>query len=273
MSEGWVRKIGAYFDEAAPRYASDMESVFGPLAHGLIDLGNLQAGELVIDIGTGTGAAVRAVQKITSHIIGLDISKQMLEQARTGTTAPLARCDTHELPIQDNSVDVVIAAFALNSTDPTIALAEVHRILRPQGRLLVQEWDAEDPISEIVSDTFASYAVDDPPDHLAAFRTQMGMHLPWDDVESIDELVGLLKKENFRILEEKRETPTIPFGNVRQFLAYKLAWPTRTRELEVMPSDLRALCLSDLLENMESFAETNGNLLWKPNVFRIIAEA
>jgi SAM-dependent methyltransferase len=179
----------------------------------------------------------------------------------------------HELPFHTNSVDVVIAAFALNSTDPLVALAELHRVMRSGGRILIQEWDIEDTLSEIVSETFATYAVDDPPETLVAFREQMRMSIPWDYVEIFDDLINLLAESNFEIRKQIHESPPVNFTDVRQFLRYKLAWPARVRELEAMTPELRNLCLSDLQENVEPFAESNGNLIWKPNVFRVIAEA
>ena len=58
-----------------------------------------------------------------------------------GVLAPVAQCDAEKLPFPDNYFDIVTVAFGLrNMTHKDRALTEMHRVLRPGGRLLVLEF-------------------------------------------------------------------------------------------------------------------------------------
>jgi demethylmenaquinone methyltransferase/2-methoxy-6-polyprenyl-1,4-benzoquinol methylase len=82
----------------------------------------------------------------TGEVWLTDISRPMLEAGRDrllddGMLLPLAQCDAQRLPFPDASFDCVTVAFGLrNMTRKDAALAEMRRVLRPGGRLLVLEF-------------------------------------------------------------------------------------------------------------------------------------
>jgi demethylmenaquinone methyltransferase/2-methoxy-6-polyprenyl-1,4-benzoquinol methylase len=75
-----------------------------------------------------------------------DINNAMLSVGRDrlldeGVITPTAQCDAEKLPFPDNHFDIVTVAFGLrNMTHKEVALAEMRRVLRPGGRLLVLEF-------------------------------------------------------------------------------------------------------------------------------------
>jgi ubiquinone/menaquinone biosynthesis C-methylase UbiE len=93
----------------------------------------------VLELGVGTANNLVAYPPQTT-VVGVDESPSMLDRARRKTSAPLARADAMRLPFSDASFDTVSAALVFCSIpDPTAALAEVRRVLRPGGRLLLME--------------------------------------------------------------------------------------------------------------------------------------
>jgi SAM-dependent methyltransferase len=107
----------------------------------------IELGQYVLDVGCGTGAlACAAAERVgpKGRVVGLDPNEQMLAVARrkpTGVTWELGRAES--LPFDDASFDKVVSQFALMffESKPT-AIAEMLRVLRPQGRLAIAVWDA-----------------------------------------------------------------------------------------------------------------------------------
>ena len=112
---------------------------------------SLSGRETVLDLCTGT--ADLALASVTgSHqadsVVGLDFAGEMLRLGRDKITqrrlqhrVRLVRADATAVPLPDTSVDAATIAFGIrNVNDPAAALAEVHRVLRPGGRVAILEF-------------------------------------------------------------------------------------------------------------------------------------
>jgi demethylmenaquinone methyltransferase / 2-methoxy-6-polyprenyl-1,4-benzoquinol methylase len=108
-----------------------------------------KAGERVIDIAGGTGdlaAALAARAGPTGCVVHTDINAAMLGAGRDrlvdkGLSVPTVLCDAEALPFADGSFDLATVGFGLrNMTHKERALAEMARVLRPGGRLVVLEF-------------------------------------------------------------------------------------------------------------------------------------
>jgi arsenite methyltransferase len=110
-------------------------------------MGELAAGEKVVDIGSGGGIdsliAARMVGA-TGKVVGIDMTPAMLEKARTAAAesgidnVEFREAYMEELPVPDGWADVVISNGVLNLTpDKQRVLSEMFRVLRPGGRLQI----------------------------------------------------------------------------------------------------------------------------------------
>ncbi len=146
-------RVRGVFDSVASRYdiMNDMMSMGLHRAWKAytVAVANLRPGERVLDIAGGTGDLSRAFARkvgASGMVVHTDINEAMLRQGRDrllneGLVLPTNLCDAEKLPYKDASFDLVSVAFGLrNMTHKDQALAEMCRVLKPGGRLLVLEF-------------------------------------------------------------------------------------------------------------------------------------
>jgi len=146
-------RVEHVFSSVAPRYDLMNDVLSGGL-HRLwktftIRQAAVRPGMRVLDIASGTGDLARAFTRELGPegvVVMTDINQRMLTAGRDrlldeGRIVPAVRCDAERLPFPDRSFDVVTVAFGLrNMTHKEEALAQMRRVLRPGGRLLVLEF-------------------------------------------------------------------------------------------------------------------------------------
>ena len=105
--------------------------------------------ETVLDVGCGTGIFTQNILSHDSRVIGLDISVPMLQAAVRKSDPLRFRCvaaDMSNLPFADNSFDRVYSMTALEFVpDPAPAVAELNRVVRPGGRVVLTTLNSLSP--------------------------------------------------------------------------------------------------------------------------------
>jgi demethylmenaquinone methyltransferase / 2-methoxy-6-polyprenyl-1,4-benzoquinol methylase len=148
-----ARKVRGVFDSVAPRYDL-MNDLMSMGLHRVwkaytVMVANVQPGQHVLDIAGGTGDLARAfARKVgpTGTVLHTDINEAMLRTGRDrlideGVVLPTMVCDAEKLPFAGGRFDLVTVAFGLrNMTHKEAALAEMNRVLKPGGKLLVLEF-------------------------------------------------------------------------------------------------------------------------------------
>lgn len=144
--------VAAMFDRIAPRY----DRLNRVLSFGIDVAWRRQAVRValsaaparVLDVATGTADLALMLKRArpSAEVVGVDFSDAMLavgraKVARLGVTLPLLHGDALALPFEDGSFDAVTVAYGLrNFADVERGLAEMRRVLRSGGRLVVLEF-------------------------------------------------------------------------------------------------------------------------------------
>ena len=118
---------------------------------------DLRPGERVLDVGAGTGVSTVEMARDGAFAIGADLSVGMLRAGRrTRPDVPLVAGDALRLPFPDGSFDAVTISFALrNVVDVEAALAELGRVTRIGGRLVICEFSH--PANAVFRTVYLSY--------------------------------------------------------------------------------------------------------------------
>jgi len=133
-----------------------------------VALADLKAGETVVDLGAGAGIDVfLAARKVGEHgrVIGVDMTEDMvakgrqLAQEHDFANVEFRLGEIEHLPLTADSVDVIISNCVINLTaDKLASYQEIHRVLKPGGRILISDLVTMGELPEDVRRSFAAWA-------------------------------------------------------------------------------------------------------------------
>ncbi|MGD9952687.1 MAG: class I SAM-dependent methyltransferase [Burkholderiales bacterium] len=155
------RRVAGVFDRVAPSYDL-MNDLMSLGLHRLwkafaVQVARVHEGERVLDIASGSGDLARAFARragASGEVWMTDINRAMLARGRdrlidAGRLLPAVQCDAERLPFPPGYFDCASVAFGLrNMTHKDAALAEMARVLRPGGRLVILEFSRVAPALE-----------------------------------------------------------------------------------------------------------------------------
>jgi demethylmenaquinone methyltransferase/2-methoxy-6-polyprenyl-1,4-benzoquinol methylase len=212
-------RVAGVFSSVAARYDLMNDLMSGGL-HRVwkaftVALAGVREGERVLDIAAGSGdlALEFARRAGASGEVWLsDINRAMLDRGRDraldrGLPLPAVQCNAEALPFPSNYFDCVSVAFGLrNMTDKDAALAEMRRVLKPAGRLLVLEfsrvWAPLSRIYDWYSFTVLPWLGRKVAGDEAAYRylaESIRMHPDQESLKSMLERAGLERVEYFNL--------------------------------------------------------------------------
>ena len=214
-----ARRVGGVFSSVASRYDL-MNDLMSLGLHRLwkrfaLAMSGVREGSRVLDVASGSGDLAAAFAKRagpTGEVWMTDINASMLGVGRdklidAGIFPPLALCDAEKLPFPPDRFDCVSVAFGLrNMTRKEAALAEMARVARPGGRVLVLEFSrpwkplapAYDVYSFSVLPALGRYVAKDE----AAYRylaESIRMHPDQETLKSMMQAAGLDRVEYFNL--------------------------------------------------------------------------
>src|SRR6476659_10332269 len=154
-------------DALATSYQAFFAAVTALATNPLLDAVRLRPGTRLLDVATGPGALPAEAATRGVRPVGIDLSPQMIEQARRlHPTIDFREADVESLPFADHTFDAVVCAFGLGHFPrPEAAVAECVRTLLPGGRIAFSWWDdpSRQRIQGVFRDAIAEVGVSMPP--------------------------------------------------------------------------------------------------------------
>jgi ubiquinone/menaquinone biosynthesis C-methylase UbiE len=157
------------FDELAAQYDAGRLGYSTDLYNMLASFG-LSPRDHVLDVACGTGLASRPLIENGFRVTGVDVSEPMLNLARRNWPAATWEAGAAEsLPLRDKSFDAAISAQAFHHLDRNAALAELRRVLKPNGLIAIW-WKVlgfDDPVRRLRDEVARELGTEQPPSGLA----------------------------------------------------------------------------------------------------------
>ena len=139
------------WDGMSDIYVREIDRRFAPVVESLVRRARLRDGEAVLDLGTGTGAVAKRAAAIVGprgHVVGVDISPDMLAVARRGVgrgVLTFLEGRAEAIPAGDAAFDAVLACLSMMYViDREAAAREIGRVLKPGGRFVAAVWAGPD---------------------------------------------------------------------------------------------------------------------------------
>jgi SAM-dependent methyltransferase len=128
-----------------------------PAARVVVERASPARGEVVVDVGCGTGNAALLAAAQGACVTGVDPAPRLLEVAREqaaaqGLDVTFVPGDAGSLPLEDGAADVVLSVFGvIFAPDASAAAGEMARVTTPAGRIVLSAWVPEGAIHDAVS--------------------------------------------------------------------------------------------------------------------------
>ncbi len=250
----------AYGRSAPENYERYFVPAIGaPAANGLIEIAALRPGERVLDIACGTGVVARLASQAVGAagiVAGLDINPAMLEVARsvkpTGEKIQWHEASAEKMPLPDATFDVVLCQMGLQfMPDKPAALREMHRVLAPGGRLILNVPGPTPQLFVIMGEVLARHIS---PEAEGFVNQVFSFH-------DTDEIHNLINGAGFRDVSVKADTKSLRLPPPEEFL-WQYVYSTPLAGAVAQVNDERRGSLEhDIVAKWREFVKDNALML------------
>jgi ubiquinone/menaquinone biosynthesis C-methylase UbiE len=254
--------------------------VFRLFARDLVKDASLSRGDLVLDLGTGSGvAAVEASRACPAGlVVGIDRSDAMIALAQKEAikthrqNVRFVRMSGENLHFPDGFFDAAISNCGIGITDFGKGLNEILRVLRRGGVLEFNDWHLIDvKPHRIFGEVLGKYRTANPSPQLALERSALaGMESFHHSLSSKTQL-QMVHDAGFDDAQLTNRRHKVRMNGVKDYLKMRLCRATIRRETSEMSTTQRKLFLTELRERLREFAKGSG-LVFDWNVFYIRAK-
>ena len=270
-----------FWDEDVVAWDRHWVPVFRLFARDLVADASPTRGDVVLDVGTGTGvAAIEACRAIPSVglVVGIDRSRAMIEYARKKTVrAGLRNLRFHKMAVDslrfpDGFFDAVISNCGIGIPSLAEGMREVLRVLRPSGVLVFNDWHLIDvEPHRVFGEVLGECRTKNPSPELARGRAALASMESFHRSLSPETQKRIVHEAGFGEAKLVTRKYRIRMQNVKEYVDMRLCRATIKREMAEMSTDQHALFASELNERLGKFV-LRKSFVFDWNVFYIRAK-
>ena len=245
--------------------------IFSAFARQLALVSSPSPGDVILDVGTGSGLAVRELCKTTPSVglvVGIDSSEAMIRLARRKAAeaaeaglrnVKFLKMLAEELRFPDGFFDVVVSNCGINVAGFSQCVKQIFRVLRPGGVFAFNDWHLIDVRPHrIFGETLRKHRTATPSPQLARERAALARlesyHRPLDAKPQLQ----ILREVEFKKTSLVTRTHRVRLNSIQDFLRMRLCRSTIRREMSEMTASKRRIFLSDLRSALKHFVHDDA---------------
>jgi len=255
--------------------------VFKLFAKDLVRVASPSSGDVVLDLGTGSGvAAIEVCMAVRSVgvVVGIDRSDAMITLARRKAiklgfhNAKFIKMRGEELRFPDGFFDLAISNCGIGISDFESGLKEIRRVLKPDGIFVFNDWHLIDvKPHRIFGEALSKYRTRTPSPRLARERSALARLESYHHSLSSERQLQMVLDAGFGRAHITNRRYGVHMRDIREYLRMRMCRATIRREISEMSAPQRRLFLSELRERLQYFAKGNS-FTFDWNVFYIHAK-
>jgi ubiquinone/menaquinone biosynthesis C-methylase UbiE len=254
------------YSRMAETYDRNVTPHFAPIAERVLRAADPKAGEMFLDLGTGTGLlACKVAPKVAPQtVVAIDLADGALA-AGTYRAAALGiksirfeMMDVRNIVYRGGLFDGVVSNLGIPYFGTDRCFRETARVLKPTGRFVFTEWgEFSDPPQDALMDALRRYRNPDPPRKLAEVRAASEFARASDGCKALRDpkrTEGLLRAAGFRKVEVANIHHTAVFDPRESYMDFRLSWGAFEAEVAGMPRESREAFMADMRRELGSIA-------------------
>lgn len=237
--------------------------IFSLFAKQLALVSSPSPGDVILDVGTGSGLVVRELCKTTPSVglvVGIDSSEEMIRLARRRAASAglkkvkFLKMHAEELHFPDGFFDIVVSNCGINVAHFSQCIKEISRVLRPGGVFAFNDWSLIDVRPHrIFGEILGRHRTATPSPQLARERAALA-------ADFLDAKVQLhiLLKAGFKKASLVKRRHQVRLNSIEDYLRLRLCRSTIRREMSEMTASNRRIFLRDLRPALKQFVHDDA---------------
>ncbi len=259
FADEYSRMAEAYDRNATPRFA--------PIAERVLEAAAPRAGEIFLDLGTGTGllACLLAPRVAPQGVVAIDLADGALARASYRAADLGVRSirwemmDVRNIVYRGGLFDGVVSNLGIPYFGTDRCFREVARVLKPTGRFVFAEWaESPDPPQDALMAALRRHRDPDPPGRLAEVRAALEFARASDGFKALRDAARMteaLHAAGFRRASVTEVRQTAVFEPPESYLDYRLSWGPFEAEVAGMTPGSREAFTAELTRKLHGLAK------------------
>lgn len=297
-SEQFKLHDSSSYNYYAVDYHHCVEKLCEPFVCQMSEFASLKPGQRILDVGTGTGIVANYAARVlkgSGSIVGIDLSEGMLRTAATNAdragleNVKFLRIDAENLGLSDQSFDSVLSMCAMmHFPDALKALREMHRVLKPEGHLVISIGCRKPPwgggrleayyvgIKRGIRQIYQPHLY--APNFILSLMNRRLSHLPlpphtgWGGKDPGKSLLKIIGESGFEISGIHWNHNMIPIQTSEEFWQSQLAIVTQVRKrFETAEQNVKESFYEEFVKLADAALARDGSLYYCASVFIINA--